>query len=135
MCLGADQQGPGITTRGDPRLTTVGSFLRRTKIDELPQLINVLRGEMSLVGPRPEDPRYVALYTPAQRQALAVRPGITSPASLHYRREESILSGKDWETTYREQILPHKLALDIAYLQRRTVWTDIAITIKTVFTP
>jgi lipopolysaccharide/colanic/teichoic acid biosynthesis glycosyltransferase len=85
----ADQQGPGITVKDDPRVTPVGRFLRRAKLDELPQLINVFRGEMSLVGPRPEDPRYVALYTPGQRQALAVRPGMTSPASLHYREEET----------------------------------------------
>ncbi len=132
MYLDADRRGPGITTRDDPRITRVGRFLRRTKLDELPQLINVLRGEMSLVGPRPEDPRYVALYTPQQRQVLAVRPGITGPASLHYRDEETLLGGEDWETTYVKQILPEKLAKDLAYLWHRTFWTDLALILKTV---
>ncbi|RXM21690.1 sugar transferase, partial [Citrobacter sp. AAK_AS5] len=86
---------------GDARVTRAGRTLRRTKIDELPQLINVLNGDMSLVGPRPEDPRYVAFYTPEQRRVLAVRPGITSAASLAYRHEEQMLSGADWETIYR----------------------------------
>jgi lipopolysaccharide/colanic/teichoic acid biosynthesis glycosyltransferase len=128
----ADQRGPAITVKDDPRITPMGRFLRRTKLDELPQLINVFRGEMSLVGPRPEDPRYVALYTPVQRQVLAVRPGITSPASFHYRDEEMLLSGGDWETVYREQILPHKLVLDLTYLQQRTVRTDLALILKTI---
>jgi FlaA1/EpsC-like NDP-sugar epimerase/lipopolysaccharide/colanic/teichoic acid biosynthesis glycosyltransferase len=132
MYLNADCNGPGITLKDDPRITPVGRFLRRTKLDELPQLINVFRGEMSLVGPRPEDPRYVALYTPGQRQALAVRPGMTSPASLHYREEETLLSGDKWETVYREQVLPSKLALDLAYLQQRTLWTDLALILQTI---
>ena len=132
MYLKADRIGPGITVRDDPRITPVGRFLRHTKLDEFPQLINVLRGEMSLVGPRPEDPRYVALYTSAQRQVLAVRPGITSPASLYYREEETLLSGDDWEVVYRERILPHKLAVDLAYLQQRTVWTDLALILRTI---
>ena len=79
MVISADKQGPGITAAGDARITRVGRFLRRAKLDELPQLINVLLGDMSLVGPRPEDPRYVAFYTPEQRRVLSVRPGITSP--------------------------------------------------------
>jgi FlaA1/EpsC-like NDP-sugar epimerase/lipopolysaccharide/colanic/teichoic acid biosynthesis glycosyltransferase len=132
MYLDADQRGPGITAKDDPRITPMGRFLRRTKLDELAQLINVFRGDMSLVGPRPEDPKYVALYTPAQRRVLAVRPGMTSPASLHYRDEESLLDGDDWETVYREQIMPHKLALDLAYLRHRTVWTDLVIVLETI---
>jgi len=132
MCLNADQQGPGITTKDDPRITPVGRLLRRTKLDELPQLINVLRGEMSLVGPRPEDPRYVALYTPVQRQVLTVRPGITSRASLYYRDEERLVGGDGWEEVYCKRILPHKLALDLEYLQQRTLWTDLAVILKTI---
>ena len=116
MVSDADKQGPGITATGDSRITRVGRFLRRTKIDELPQLINVLSGDMSLVGPRPEDPRYVTLYTPEQRRVLAVRPGITSAASLAYRHEEQLLAGADWETVYREEVLPAKLAIDLEYL-------------------
>lgn len=132
MHLDADRNGPGITVRNDPRVTPVGRFLRRAKLDELPQLINVLRGEMSLVGPRPEDPRYVALYTPTQRQVLAVRPGITSPASLCYREEETLLGDDNWEAVYREQIMPRKLALDLPYLRQRTVWTDLVLILKTI---
>jgi lipopolysaccharide/colanic/teichoic acid biosynthesis glycosyltransferase len=132
MYLDADRHGPGITAKNDPRITPLGRFLRRTKLDELPQLIDVLRGEMSLVGPRPEDPRYVALYSPLQRQVLVVRPGITSPASLHYREEETLLSGEDWETTYVREILPHKLAIDLAYLRQRTLWTDLTLILKTI---
>lgn len=132
MVINADGQGPGITAAGDSRVTRAGRFLRRTKIDELPQLINVLRGDMSLVGPRPEDPRYVALYTPEQRRVLAVRPGITSAASLAYRHEEQMLVGTDWETVYREQVMPAKLAVDLDYLAQRTLISDIRLIIQTI---
>jgi lipopolysaccharide/colanic/teichoic acid biosynthesis glycosyltransferase len=106
-------------------ITSVGRFLRRTKLDELPQLINVLRGEMSLVGPRPEDPRYVALYTPAQREILQYCPSITSMASFKYRNEEQLLSGDDWERAYVDQIMPAKLAIDLEYARRANLFTDI----------
>ncbi|NJO84250.1 MAG: sugar transferase [Blastochloris sp.] len=119
MYVDADRRGPGITTQGDPRVTPIGRWLRRTKADELPQLFNVLIGDMHLVGPRPEDPRYVALYTPEQRRVLDVRPGITSAASLAYRHEEELLSGDDWETTYRTEVMPAKLAIDLEYLRAR----------------
>jgi FlaA1/EpsC-like NDP-sugar epimerase/lipopolysaccharide/colanic/teichoic acid biosynthesis glycosyltransferase len=132
MVQDADRRGPGITGKDDPRITAVGRFLRRTKLDELPQLINILRGEMSLVGPRPEDPRYVAFYTAEQRRLLSVRPGITSPASLYYRQEETLLAGDDWERAYCKQILPHKLALDLAYLRERTLWTDLVLILSTL---
>lgn len=127
------EQGPAITAKGDARITPIGSWLRRTKVDELPQLLNVLRGEMSLVGPRPEDPRYVALYNDEQRQVLLVRPGITSAASLAYRHEERLLVGDNWEAIYREEVMPAKLAIDLTYLKRRTVWTDILLILRTVF--
>jgi FlaA1/EpsC-like NDP-sugar epimerase/lipopolysaccharide/colanic/teichoic acid biosynthesis glycosyltransferase len=132
MYLDADQIGPGITTRNDARITPVGRFLRRTKLDELPQLLNILRGEMSLVGPRPEDPRYVALYTPEQRQVLSVQPGLTSPASVYYRQEESLLDGDNWEQVYKEQILPRKLAAELSYLQKRTLWSDLFLILQTI---
>ena len=132
MVADADRRGPGITTAGDSRITRVGRFLRKTKIDELPQLINVWRGEMSLVGPRPEDPRYVALYSPEQRRVLEVRPGVTSPASLRYRHEEQLLSGPDWRRVYVEQVMPHKLQIELEYLARRTVWSDVGIILQTV---
>ena len=127
MAAGAAVKGPGITHQGDPRVTWVGNWLRRFKLDELPQLINVCKGEMSLVGPRPEDPRYVAVYTPEQRRVLSVRPGITSAASVRYRHEEKLLIGADWEDTYLQVILPEKLKIDLDYIQRRTFATDLLI--------
>jgi lipopolysaccharide/colanic/teichoic acid biosynthesis glycosyltransferase len=109
--------GPLITAAGDDRVTPVGRWLRMMKIDELPQLWNVMRGEMSIVGPRPEDPRYVALYSDDQRCLLAVRPGITSPASIAYRHEEAILSTyPDRERAYIDLVLPAKLELDLVWL-------------------
>lgn len=133
MVVGADKSGPGITTAEDRRITPVGHFLRKTKLDELPQLINVVRGEMSLVGPRPEDPRYVAYYTPDQRQVLRVRPGITSAASLRYRAESALLTGPDWERTYVETIMPQKLAIELAYLQHRNLLTDLRLIMLTLW--
>ena len=131
MVVDADRQGPGITSAEDGRITRVGRILRRTKLDELPQLLNVLRGEMSLVGPRPEDPRYVALYTSEQRAVLQVRPGITSPASLAYRYEETALVGEDWEQTYIEEVMPAKLAIDLAYVRQPGFWRDMVILART----
>lgn len=132
MMVDAAAQGPGITRAGDPRVTPIGRRLRRTKLDELPQLINVLLGDMSLVGPRPEDPRYVALYTPEQRDVLRARPGITGPASLAYRHEEAMLSDDEWEARYRAEVMPAKLALDREYLARRTVLSDLRLILRTV---
>ena len=125
--------GPGITSAEDPRVTPVGHALRRWKLDELPQLVNVLRGEMSLVGPRPEDPRYVARYTPEQRRVLRVRPGLTSPASLRFSREESKLTGEDWETAYLQKILPAKLSEDLEYLEHRSARSDLTILVRSVW--
>ena len=133
MIVNAADIGPGITAQNDPRITGVGRFLRRTKIDELPQLINVLTGDMSLVGPRPEDPRYVTQYTPEQRKILRVRPGITSPASLTHRYEERMLSGPDWENEYRFKILPTKLAIDLDYFSKRTWLSDLSLIARTIF--
>jgi lipopolysaccharide/colanic/teichoic acid biosynthesis glycosyltransferase len=133
MVQGADRNGPAVTIRNDSRVTSVGRLLRRMKLDELPQMINVFKGDMSLVGPRPEDPRYVELYTPEQRQVFSVRPGITGPASYCYRQEETLLQGDNWEKVYCEEILPHKLALDIAYLQHRSWITDVGVIMKTIF--
>lgn len=132
MIVNADKVGPGVTGARDPRITMMGRVLRRTKIDELPQLINVLKGEMSFVGPRPEDPRYVTHYTPEQRQVLNVRPGITSPASIAYRDEENLLSGEDWETYYIQHLMPTKLRLDMQYAQEATFLGDIIILWKTL---
>jgi lipopolysaccharide/colanic/teichoic acid biosynthesis glycosyltransferase len=132
MRVDADRMGPGITASGDPRITRMGAWLRRTKVDELPQLLNVIAGDMSLVGPRPEDPRYVALYTPEQRRILQVRPGITSAASLAYRHEEQMLSGPNWQDTYVHEVMPAKLAIDLEYLARRTLLTDMTLILRTI---
>jgi lipopolysaccharide/colanic/teichoic acid biosynthesis glycosyltransferase len=113
-------------------VTPAGRFLRKHKLDELPQLINVLKGEMSFVGARPEDPRYVALYTEEQKKILAFRPGITSPASLTYRDEERILTGENTEKMYAEEVLPKKLAIDLEYLSRRSLWSDLSIILQTI---
>jgi lipopolysaccharide/colanic/teichoic acid biosynthesis glycosyltransferase len=139
MKVGAAAEGSRITAARDPRITRVGRFLRRSKLDELPQLINVLRGEMSLVGPRPEDPHYVALYSSEQRRVLSVRPGITSAASIRFRDEEQILTGDDWERRYREIIMPGKLSLDLEYAQRQPDLREdlriLLLTMKAVFHP
>jgi lipopolysaccharide/colanic/teichoic acid biosynthesis glycosyltransferase len=127
MVVDAAQRGPRITASGDPRVTSVGRFLRRTKLDELPQLFNTLIGDMSLVGPRPEDPGYVASYSADQRQVLRVKPGITSPATLLHCHEEELLTGPDWEETYRRKILPAKLEIELAYLRRRTLGEDLRV--------
>lgn len=131
MRLDADRSGPGITRAEDPRFTAIGHWLRHTKLDETPQLLNVLKGDMSLVGPRPEDPRYVAFYTPEQRRVLSVRPGITGAASVHYRHEEALLTGADWERTYLTVIMPDKLRLDLDYLDRCSLWSDVWLLGKT----
>lgn len=125
--------GPAITPKDDPRVTKVGTWLRRTKLDEWPQLLNVVIGDMSLVGPRPEDPEYVARYTAEQRALLSVRPGITSPASLAFRHETALLDGADWERRYREEILPAKLAIDLQYFSGPvTVGSDLRILWRTL---
>jgi len=130
MCVG--DGGPAITRAGDPRVTAVGRFLRRTKLDELPQLINIVTGDMSLVGPRPEAPRYVEMYDDEQRRILSVRPGITSPASLEYRSEEEQLVGPDWERLYVGTIMPAKLRIDLEYLDRRTLASDLRVIARTI---
>ena len=121
------EHGPRITHGDDRRITRVGGVLRRTKLDELPQLWNVLRGDMSLVGPRPEDPHYVALYSPEQRRVLDVRPGITSLASVRYRDEERLLRGADWERTYVTVVMPAKLRIDLDYVERQSLLLDARV--------
>jgi lipopolysaccharide/colanic/teichoic acid biosynthesis glycosyltransferase len=128
----AEKIGKGITSANDQRITPLGRILRKYKIDELPQLLNVLRGDIAFVGPRPEDPRYVELYSPIQRNVLTSRPGITSPASIIFRHEEQLLSGHDWEERYINEILPKKLAMELEYASRRTLATDIGVILKTI---
>jgi lipopolysaccharide/colanic/teichoic acid biosynthesis glycosyltransferase len=127
MVQNANVGGPWITTAADGRVTRVGRLLRRSKVDELPQLLNVLRGDMSLVGPRPEDRRYVELYTAVQRRVLSVLPGMTSPASVRFRHETQFLEGAGWETMYINELLPQKIAIDLDYVDQHTFWTDIRI--------
>lgn len=131
MQVGAERKGPAVTSAGDQRVTAVGRLLRRTKADELPQLLNVLRGDMSLVGPRPEHPEYVKHYPPDQRDSLKVRPGMTGPSSLAFIDEETLLEGGDPESTYLEQIMPRKLALDSEYVRTATFGGDLRILLKT----
>ncbi len=125
--------GLQITVGADPRITRVGAFLRRSRLDELPQLIDVLQGTMSLVGPRPEVPRYVALYPPALRErALAVRPGITDPASLdHIDEGEQLARAADPEREYVEVILPRKVKQAADYAERATLASDVVVIART----
>jgi lipopolysaccharide/colanic/teichoic acid biosynthesis glycosyltransferase len=132
MVINADSLGGGLTTSTDERITGVGKILRQYKLDEFPQLLNVLRGEMSFVGPRAEDPRYVTRYTPEQLTLLNVRPGITSLASLAYRDESELLSGEGAEGIYVSQILPRKLAMELEYLRIRSAGSDLALVFKTI---
>jgi lipopolysaccharide/colanic/teichoic acid biosynthesis glycosyltransferase len=126
-------QGPRLTVRGDTRVTRVGSILRSTKLDELPQFLNVLFGEMGVVGPRPELAEYVALYEERFQRILSVRPGITSVASIKFRNEEAILSqSSNPIRTYCEDLLPEKLDLSEKYLQDRSLWGDLSIIAQTV---
>jgi lipopolysaccharide/colanic/teichoic acid biosynthesis glycosyltransferase len=127
MSADADQSGPAVTSADDPRVTRVGGFLRRTKLDELPQLWNVIRGEMSLVGPRPEHPDFIRHYTAEQRRVLSVRPGITSKTSLRFHDEERILAEQGGESAYTDALLPQKLALDLEYVERHSVGGDLRI--------
>jgi lipopolysaccharide/colanic/teichoic acid biosynthesis glycosyltransferase len=134
MVLGAERRGPAVTYKDDPRITLAGRLLRRTKLDELPQLLNVLRGEMSLVGPRPEDPSYVALYTPEQRLVLSVKPGITGPTQLQYRDEASLLQAEGVDQEYVTRLMPEKLKLDLEYVRTRSLLLDLRILWQTATT-
>lgn len=134
MVVDAPKLGAQITQgTDDPRITPIGKFLRRTKLDELPQLINVLRGDMSFVGPRPEVPRYVEMFRDDYQEILQVRPGITDPASLKYRDEGAILAqAADHEAEYVERILPDKIALAKQYVRRPSFATDVVLIFRTV---
>lgn len=130
-----DNAGLKISTSHDTRITPVGRVLRKTKLDELPQLWNVLKGDMSFVGPRPEVREYTDLYTPEQRQVLMVRPGITGLASIRYRNENELLTASsDPNRTYIEEIMPAKLALDLEYIPRVCVSYDIKLILETLVT-
>ena len=133
MVANAENLGGPSTPADDPRITRVGRFLRRFNLDELPQFINVLKGEMSIVGPRPEVPQYVELFTEEEKAILTVRPGITDWATLWVRNEGEILAGSDDpERAYMEKIWPEKHRLELEYVRNQSVWHDFAIMLKTL---
>ena len=133
MVVDADKKGLAITVGCDNRITRMGRILRKTKLDELAQLINVFIGEMSFVGPRPEVPKYVNMYTPYQRQVLLVRPGITDYASIAYRNENDMLEGaQDPERMYIDVIMPDKIELNMKYLREISPAADIRLILSTI---
>lgn len=131
-----DSDRSGLLTVGDrdPRVTPIGYYLRKSKLDELPQLLNVLKGEMSVVGPRPEVPKYVALYSMEDRIVLSTRPGITDYASIYYRNENEILKiAENPEEKYIEDIMPVKLKLNKKYIDEKSLLVDLKIIFLTLF--
>jgi len=133
MVVDAPARGGQITAGEDPRITRVGRILRKTKLDELPQLINVVRGDMSLVGPRPEVPKYVEMFKDDYAYVLSVRPGLTDPASVKYRDEAALLAGaENPEQEYVDRILPDKIALARDYIARSGFVSDLAIVLRTI---
>jgi len=131
-----DSDNHGLLTLGnrDPRITRVGYYLRKTKIDEFPQLINIIKGDMSIVGPRPEVRKYVNMYNDTQKKALYVRPGLTDYASLAYINESEILSTtNEPETVYITKIMPHKLELNLHYIENQNLTEDFKIIFKTIY--
>lgn len=135
MFINAEQKGQLTVGGRDSRITWIGYYLRKFKMDELPQLFNVLKGEMSLVGPRPEVRKYVDYYTPEQQQVLSVLPGITDYASIAYRNENEILANAaNPEQTYIHEILPHKIELNMRYIRNKTVGNYFSIIFNTIVT-
>ncbi|EHJ02061.1 MULTISPECIES: sugar transferase [unclassified Clostridium] len=133
MVVNAEKLGRQITVGNDSRITKIGAFLRKYKLDELPQLINVFKGDMSLVGPRPEVPRYVKLYDEKQKKVLEVKPGITDLASIRYRDENDLLGeAENPDEFYINTIMPDKLALNLEYINRNNIFIDIYIILKTI---
>lgn len=133
MGVDAERRGLAITVGRDPRITRVGHFLRGAKLDELPQLLNVVAGEMSLVGPRPEVPQFVGLYTEAQRAILALRPGITDLASIKYRHESELLAQAEHpDEAYVRVIVPDKIRINLAYAAQASLWSDFRVILATL---
>ena len=134
MVANAESLGTGLTIYGDSRITKLGRFLRWTKWDEIPQFLNVIKGDMSIIGPRPEAPEYVEYYTKNQKQVLQVRPGITGPAQIANRDEEEKLKGHaDPEQYYITQLMPRKLEIDLNYIEKHGVASDLLWLVKTFF--
>ncbi len=134
MVNNADQIGTSVTTGEDPRITKIGRILRKTKLDELPQLFNVLRGDMSIVGPRPDVPEIVNQYSPEMRRILEIRPGITSNATLHLRNEEDLLShANDPDKAYQDIFIPAKITLAMEHVERKSFLFDLSVLFQTVW--
>jgi len=134
MVVDAEKIGNLLTVGKDPRITRTGYYLRKFKLDELPQLFNVIKGEMSLVGPRPEVEKYVKLYSPEEYKVLDLLPGMTDPASLKYIDESEILAqSSDPEYTYINEVMPEKIRLNLEYAEKASLWTDFLVIIKTFF--
>ena len=130
----ADKIGRLITVGDDCRVTRVGKFLRKYKLDELPQFLNIIKGDMSIVGPRPEVPKYVALYNKRQRRVLSIRPGLTDYASIEYISENELLAqSPDPDKTYIEEIMPAKLELNLKYIDNQSITEDLRLIFKTMF--
>ena len=135
MVTDAESRGPKLTAAHDSRVTPTGHWLRRYRLDELPQLLNVVAGDMSLVGPRPEVPQYVALYNADQQRVLEFLPGITDPASIEFRNEAELLACvADPERFYSERIMPQKIRINLEYADRASTFTDLRILVRTVQT-
>jgi lipopolysaccharide/colanic/teichoic acid biosynthesis glycosyltransferase len=132
MQADAPARGPRITVHADPRVTRLGRVLRRFDLDELPTLLNVLRGEMSFVGPRPELPEYLPYYSEEQKQVFTVRPGLTDPGTLAFRNEAALIDDARAEDVYAREILPRKLALNLEYIRSRSFLADAAIIARTL---
>jgi len=134
MRVGAEKMGPSVTREGDPRITPLGRFLRKTKMDELPQLFNVLKGEMSLVGPRPEVEKYARYFKKDYKEILKIRPGITDYATLYFRNEEEILKNfEDPEEGYLKYVLPQKIEFYKKYLEDMSFFTDLKLILLTLW--
>nr|MBP3597987.1 sugar transferase [Eubacterium sp.] len=133
MVAGAPQKGAAVTVNGDARVTKIGTFLRKVRLDELPQLFNIVKGDMSFVGTRPEVERYVDAYSDEMYATLLLPAGVTSPASIEYKDEERLLSqGNDVDATYIQEILPAKMEYNLRYLEEFSFWGDIRILFQTV---
>ena len=134
MVANAESLGPGLTIYGDSRITKLGRFLRRTKWDEIPQFLNVIKGDMSIIGPRPEIPEYVKYYSENQKQVLQVRPGITGPVQVtNYDEEKKLKDQTDPERYYITQLMPRKLEIDLSYIEKQSIVSDLLLLIKTFF--
>jgi len=133
MVSDAYLMGPGITAKGDPRITRIGEFLRGARLDELPQFWNLLVGEVTLIGPRAEDPKILERYTPEQRWILSVKPGLTGPGTIFYamNQEDTLPKGESTEEYYLDRLLDKKLRIDREYLEHQTLWSDIGILLRT----